>query len=567
MDCPHRSRPSYQIRPHWCFRSLLVVIAVFMSLSMRAAMAQESSPQQLGQFTIQGTVVDVHGNPVGDASVKLEQKGALKGRDIPVTKTNTQGIFAFRALQAGNYFVSAEKSGLRSHVIAVSSSGQALQGINLVLGAGESANSDAGAAASSDAMTFADKPDFTVAGITDWTAAGGHGSDTSLRTSESLARAAVKLEPDNKGSVPSGASAATSSESEAKLRAALARTPRSFEANHQLGEFYLRDGRDRDALPSLQAAFAINPSDRDNEYDLAVAQTETGNLTQAADHIRKLLAHGDDANLHRLLGNLNEKRGDSVAAVGEYEKAVRMDPSEQNYFLWGSELLLHRAVQPAVEVFKKGAEAHPQSARMLAALGAALFAGGNYNEAAQRLCAASDLNLADSAPYIFLGKINIVAPDTLACVEPKLQRFVEQQPASAPANYYYAMALWKRWKESGDPSDMQMVEHLLVKATEADPSYDEAYLQLGNFCSVERDFDKAIGYYTKAIELNPQLSDAHYHLGVAYGRTGETEKAKHEFQLHDEIEKQQAAAIESQRREIKQFLIVLNGKPGSPSKQ
>jgi hypothetical protein len=37
--------------------------------------------------------------------------------------------------------------------------------------------------------------------------------------------------------------------------------------------------------------------------------------------------------------------------------------------------------------------------------------------------------------------------------------------------------------------------------------------------------------------------------------------------LHEEIEKQQAAAIESQRREIKQFLIVLNGQPGSTSKQ
>jgi tetratricopeptide (TPR) repeat protein len=203
---------------------------------------------------------------------------------------------------------------------------------------------------------------------------------------------------------------------------------------------------------------------------------------------------------------------------------------------------------------------------MLAALGAALFAGGSYNEAALRLCAASDLNAADSAPYIFLGKIDIVAPDTLACVEPKLQRFVQQQPANARANFYYAMAIWKREKDSGD-HDMQLVERLLIKATEADPSYDEAYLQLGNFCSVERDFNKAIGYYMKAIELNPQLSDAHYHLGVAYGRIGEAAKSKHEFELHEEIEKQQAAAIESQRREIKQFLIVLNGQPGSSSNQ
>ncbi len=37
-------------------------------------------------------------------------------------------------------------------------------------------------------MEFADKPDFAVAGVTDWTAVGGHGSDSSLRTSEALTR-------------------------------------------------------------------------------------------------------------------------------------------------------------------------------------------------------------------------------------------------------------------------------------------------------------------------------------------------------------------------------------------
>ena len=41
-------------------------------------------------------------------------------------------------------------------------------------------------------MEFADKPDFTIAGVTDWTAVGGHGSDSTLRTSEDLARETSK---------------------------------------------------------------------------------------------------------------------------------------------------------------------------------------------------------------------------------------------------------------------------------------------------------------------------------------------------------------------------------------
>ena len=74
-------------------------------------------------------------------------------------------------------------------------------------------------------------------------------------------------------------------------------------------------------------------------------------------------------------------------AVHEYEQAARVDPTEQNYFAWGSELLLHRAVWQAQEVFRQGAKAYPKSARMLAALGTALFAGDLYDEAAVSLCA------------------------------------------------------------------------------------------------------------------------------------------------------------------------------------
>jgi tetratricopeptide (TPR) repeat protein len=521
------------------FNDFLMRFAVFMvlvGLSIAAAVAQQPN-----RFEIRGTVLDSSGKPVADALVQLVQKGSP---DILAT-TNSEGVFIFTALQAGSYLMHAEKAGLHSQVSAVAVSLQTVEGnTNLVLEA--TANTS-----SPEAMAFADKPDFTVAGITDWTAAGGHGSDVSLRTSEALARETATLKPANHDD-----STSSSGESEAALRAALAQAPKSFEANHQLGEFCLRKGSYREAVPLLETAYQIDPANYGNEYDLALAYKAAGDFTRAHEHIQKLLTHDNHADLHRLAGDVDEEMGDSLLAVREYEQAVRLDPSEQNYFAWGSELLLHRAVWPAAEVFKKGVEAHPKSARMLAALGAALFASAQYDEAALRLCDASDLNPTDPAPYIFLGKIDIVAPAPLDCVEPRLKRFAQQQPEDARANYYYAMAIWKR-----QPEAVQQVEALLNKAAADDPKYDEAYLQLGNLYFSEHNPDKAIAFYTKAIEVNPQLGEAHYRLGVAFERTGESAKAKHEFQLHDEIEKQQAAAVERQRREIKQFLVVLQGQP------
>jgi tetratricopeptide (TPR) repeat protein len=201
---------------------------------------------------------------------------------------------------------------------------------------------------------------------------------------------------------------------------------------------------------------------------------------------------------------------------------------------------------------------------MLAALGTALFASARYDEAALRLCDASDLNPADPEPYIFMGKIEMAAPNPLACVERKLARFVQLQPGSSVANYLYAMAIWKGQAQPADPLALQQVETLLTRAVTIDAKCGEAYLQLGILYYSQRNFEKAIGYYTKAIEVNPQLDEAHYRLGVAYDRIGEPAKAKQEFQLHDEIKKLQAAAIEQQRRDVKQFLVVVPGQPAYP---
>jgi Flp pilus assembly protein TadD len=377
-------------------RSFLATIALLLTL-IPSAIAQ--------QGTIKGTVFDATGKPVGGASVRLQgsvRQGKTGGVESLVESTTSPaGGFAFSALPAGSYTLIAEKSGLLSRPTSVvASSGGSPKTVDLVLDA------DSAAPSSAPAMEFADKPNFTVAGVTDWTAVGGHGSDATLRTSEALARETLTLK--SQGAAPDAREA---KESESNLRTALAAAPGSFEANHQLGEFYLHAARYREAVPLLQAAYRLAPANRGNEFDLARAYEETGDLPQSRDHVEKLLEQHDEAALHRLLGEVDEKTGDPLAAVHENEQAVRLDPSEQNYFAWGSELLLHRAVWQAGEVFKNGTRAYPQSARMLAALGTALFAGALYDQAAESLCQASDLNPADTEPYIFMGKIELAAPN------------------------------------------------------------------------------------------------------------------------------------------------------------
>jgi Flp pilus assembly protein TadD len=272
---------------------------------------------------------------------------------------------------------------------------------------------------------------------------------------------------------------------------------------------------------------------------------------------------GNDADRHRMAGELDEKAGDPLAAVQQYQQAVRLDPSEENYFAWGSELLLHRAVWQAAEVFRSGVRAHPKSARLLTGLGTALFAGARYDEAARSLCEAADLHPTNAEPYLFMGRVELAAPTALPCIEPKLAQFVQRNPDNSLANYFYAMALLKRQEHSADKAALEQVKTLLTKAVSLDAKCSAGYLQLGILAASRHDYEKAIQLYGKAIDADPQSGEAHYRLGVAYDHAGEREKAAREFQLHDEIEKRQAAAIERERRDVKQFVVEQAG-AGAP---
>src|SRR5258707_12556362 len=81
-----------------------------------------------------------------------------------------------------------------------------------------------------------------------------------------------------------------------------------------------------------------------------------------------------DAEAHRFRGDEKEISGDPVAAEREYEMALKVNPSEQNYFASGAELLLHRAGDAPVEVLTRGPAANLNSQRMGEALGATLYA-------------------------------------------------------------------------------------------------------------------------------------------------------------------------------------------------
>jgi len=531
---------------------------------------QEQAQDQADSATVQGSVRDSRGRPVAAATVYLHVK---TGTQPLTTRTDSEGSYRFLALREGVYSLRAEMAGY----------GKATFG-PCVLGKNETKRIDftlesvplsaprnaLPGTSAAESPQFFDEPEFTVASVTEAMNPGGHGSDTILRTTEALAKetASLSVAPRNTESGSSGIAPAapSSTATEESLRKVAEKEPRNFDANRRLGKLLVDEGKAQEALPYLERASQLNPNDYENAYKLALAYADAGQYQRARTAGLALLTWQDksaqqEAGLHHLLGDAAEKLDNPLEAVREYQRAAELNPDEPNLFDWGADLLVHRAYEPAIEVFTKGNRLFPRSVRMLTGLGVAAYARGAYDEAAQRLCEASDLNPTNPNPYLFLGKMQNVKTAQSDCALERLGRFVTVQPGNALAHYYYALSLWNRREVSGSAENLAQVESLLEKAVQLDPKFGAAYLQLGILYSERGNYSRAIAGYQEAINVNPELEEPHYRLAQAYNRAGEKSKAQAELQLYEQLSKKTSDEVEHQRWEIQQFVYTLRNSP------
>ena len=350
---------------------------------------------------------------------------------------------------------------------------------------------------------------------------------------------------------------------EVQFKKAVALQPADYEANHDLGELYVQAGKIADALPYLEQAQRVNSSSYGNGYDLSLAYLVTGKLQQARQSAVALLQQKDSPELHNLLGQIEEKDGNFVAAANQFELAAHADPTESNLFDWASELLLHRTLDPAVEVFQQASQRYPNSPRLVIGLGTALYARGNYDDAVKALLRGADLNPSDPSCYLFLSRAFDSSPAQADEVIERFRRFAELQPNNGRALYYYALSLWKGKREKDPNLDIHQIESLLKKSIALDPSIAESHLQLGNLYSDQNRFTEAIPEYLRARELGPDLSDVRYRLGQAYVRTGQKELAQNEFEVYQKLRQQHLAETDKQRADIRQFVFSEKDSPSA----
>lgn len=382
-------------------------------------------------------------------------------------------------------------------------------------------------------------------------------------------RAAVKLEPE---SVSARNNLAISlvknrqpAEAEVQWRAALAAEPTDFSANRNLGRLYLQQGKLDTAIPLLQAARGSRPEALENAYDLALAEEMTGRLAEARTVAEALLQAKETGEVHALLGQIDEKQARYVEAAEQFSAAAHLDPSEDNLFIWASELMAHRAYQPAIEVFGEGTRRYPASSRLWVGQGMAMYARGDYEPAVHALLEAIDRNAADPRAYLFLSKAYLSSPAQADAVIEHFRAYAASEPKNARAQYYYAVSLWKGRRGNTEAVDYPAVEALLRRSIALDGSVAEVHLQLGVLLNDERQYAPAQVEFERAVALDAGLADAHFRLGRAYLRGGEKEKSEAELDRFKVLQAQHQAALDKERAEVQQFVVATQTAASAPS--
>jgi tetratricopeptide (TPR) repeat protein len=515
------------------------------ALSLLLALGTPLLYAQQSGGVVEGVVRDAAKRPLAGVNVSLDDQ--VEGR-TQTTQTDTAGHFRFDGSAASTYVLGAKKLGYVDRTegpFAIRAGEKKSVELNL-----QEEKAAAPSKNAAQALEYSDEPQFTVAGVTDPSNVGGHGSNVTLPTKEALARETASL---------AGSAAPTGNDTAAANGAPgeLPRVPADdFAQNLKVGQELLRAGQSKQAILYLERAAQRRPMDYEAGFSLAAAYQKNGE-TKRADHaVQTLLARGERAELHALLAKVRESEAQPVEAVREYQRAAEMEPSEENLFAWGAELLLHHADAPASEVFAKGHRLYPKSVRMLVGLGSAAYAQDLNDQSARWLLQAIQLDPADPRPYLFLGRVQEVAKSEPQEWVEAFHRYAALQPDDARAHYFYAVALEKQRR--GEP-DFAARRAELQKAIAIEPHMGDAFLKLGLLEEEEGKLTEAVASMQKAVELTDLPAEAHLRLAQVYRRMGETGKARNESEIYEEVAKKKKEKMERDRRELGEFVIT--GKP------
>ena len=275
------------------------------------------------------------------------------------------------------------------------------------------------------------------------------------------------------------------------------------------------------AVQEMHAALALAPQNSDLILATTVAELDAGQLDASLAHLNSLR---ESAQQQSLLGDIEEKKGNHVAAAKAYEQAVRLAPDREEYrFALGLQLIRYQSFQPAIDMLQRSERLFPKSAKLRTLLGIAQYSAGYTPDAVRTLQDAISLDRKLDAPYRCLAEILL-------------------QSSTAPSEAATAMLCeWSKVACSAlelriarQTGDAELAAAAIAELKRAPHDNAIGHCELGRAYEWNGNLPEAQKEMEACVQLDPSPQN-HYRLALLYGRSGETALAHQEMELRTAI--------------------------------
>lgn len=342
-------------------------------------------------------------------------------------------------------------------------------------------------------------------------------------------------------------------------RESLPAPPHDLTANQNLtlGLLFLSHNAYEDAIPRLEQAVQQNGSSETATLNLALAYKNVGRSDAAIKLVRPMLEKQPSGALYNMLAELQEASGQSVDAVQNYQRAVELEPTNEDYYFdLGMEYLSHFTFGPALEVYRVGTEKFPNSSRQYLGLAFSHYALRSYSEAADAFTRALEID--PDSPTVLKGwntVLSFLTPTDWERILLRLKHLAIEHPQSADLAFCYGAALFRSELAKGTTATLDQPQLFLEKAIRLRPDFASARLELGALYAAQKQHHKAVDEYLAAIRENPKSDIPHYRLGQLYREMNEIDLASQELARYRELSQQHQEEIKRNRSAIQQFIL------------
>jgi tetratricopeptide (TPR) repeat protein len=342
-----------------------------------------------------------------------------------------------------------------------------------------------------------------------------------------------------------------------QLRLVLQQQPDSFTAHNALGLALQDLGRSEDAVNEFKAALKINTRYALACYDLAqllssqhsfpaaiyylkqglasspapqlvlqmktalaVAHSQLGNYTQAAQVLQELVAaQPESVDLHYDLATAYAHQENYVEAINEYKEVLRLDPSRTPVELLLAKALLNQSnVEESLPYLRDYVQRNPGDPEGLEILGDALKDSNHPQEALEVLQRAVKANPNSYKAHYDLG-VMLGRSGRLAEAIRELQAAVKLKPDGSEARYQLSRLLARNKQEVAAKQQLTIFEKL---KQDDERQTKAAFLSNQANGALQQGRTKdAIETYRQAVALEPKDSKLHYNLAIALAKDGD----------------------------------------------